>query len=58
LNARGDADITFAVDFRLESPSNFVFVSPRLFGDVAPASLSGGGSVFFDVEAVEAGLNV
>jgi PEP-CTERM motif len=53
LNARGESDVTFAVDFRLESPFDFVFASPRLFGDVARASLSGAGSVFFDVGAVE-----
>jgi len=49
------SDTTFAVDFRLESPFDFLFVSPRLFGDVARASLSGAGSVFFDVGAVESG---
>jgi hypothetical protein len=51
LNAQGEADMTFAVDLRLESPFDFVFVSPRLSGDVARASLSSAGSVFFDVGA-------
>lgn len=53
LDAQAQAAMTFAVNFRVESPFDFVFVAPRLFGDTAHASLSGLGSVFFDIPGVE-----
>jgi hypothetical protein len=52
VNARGEAETTFAIDFRLTSPFNFAFVSPQLFN--AQASLLGARSVF-DVTAMPLG---
>jgi len=55
-NASGTAAMNFEVDFRLESPFNFAFVSPRLSGNFAHASLVGAGSVLFDTGPIEIGL--
>jgi hypothetical protein len=55
FDAQAQSDVTFAVDFRLASPFNFVFTSPSLHGDFARASLVGAGSVFFDVGGVGPG---
>jgi PEP-CTERM motif-containing protein len=52
-DAQAQAAMTFAVNFRVESPFDFVFVAPSLHGDTAHASLSGLGSVFFDIPGVE-----
>ena len=55
-NASATAEMNFEVDFRLDSPFNFAFVSPRLFGNIAHASLVGAGSVFFDIGPIVTGL--
>jgi hypothetical protein len=55
FDAHAESQSTFAVDFRLASPFNFVFTSPSLHGDLPRASLVGAGSVFFDIGGVEPG---
>jgi hypothetical protein len=55
FDAHAESQSTFAVDFRLASPFNFVFTSPSLHGDLPRASLVGAGSVFFDIGRVEPG---
>lgn len=52
LDAHAEAEMTFAVDFRLESPFDFVFVTSHLSGDTTRASLSGAGSALFDLGGV------
>ena len=58
LGAGAEADSTFAIDFRLQTPHDFTFASSQLFGNVSRASLSSRGSVFFEFDGVQPGLTV